>query len=162
MSIAIRKMRREDMDSAMDILEKWNMAPVAPSEAITDPERSGLDVEKSFVAVDGNERIAGVCSYIVHNPELAETASLAVDPACRGAEVGYRLQHARLLEMKALGIRTVHTETDREETVDWYVRKFGYQRIGTNPKKHDFSLPDIDEWVVLRLDLDDYCENGLP
>ena len=64
--------------------------------------------------------------------------------------------------MKALGIRTVHTETDREETVDWYVRKFGYQRIGTNPKKHDFSLPDIDEWVVLRLDLDDYCENGLP
>jgi len=158
MSILIRKMRPEDVESAMVILEKWNMAPVAPSETNKDPERSGLDVEKSFVAIDG-ERIAGVCSYIVHNPELAETASLAVDPAYRGAGVGYRLQHARLLEMKVLGIRTVHTETDREETIDWYIRKFGYRRIGTNPKKHDFSLPDVDKWVVLRLDLDDYGEN---
>jgi len=155
MSVLIRKMSSDDYDAAIVILDKWNMAPVAPSDDIENPERSVLDVEKSFVAVDDG-RVVGVCSYIVHNPELAETASLAVDPSCRGQGVGYLLQVARLKEMKQIGIRIVHTETDRDDTINWYIRKFGYKRIGTNPKKHDFSLPDVDKWVVLQLNLDDY------
>ena len=155
MSVEIRKMCPDDYEAAIAILNKWNMAPVAPSEDIENPERSVLDIEKSFVAVDDG-RIVGVCSYIVHNPELAETASLAIDPSCRGQGVGYRLQVARLKEMKRIGIRTVHTETDREDTVNWYIRKFGYQRMGSNPKKHAFSLPDVDKWIVLQMNLDDF------
>ena len=81
---------------------------------------------------------------------------MAVDPSCRGLGVGYLLQRARLKEMKEIGIRKVHTETDREDTIDWYIRKFAYVRVGSNPKKHDFSLPDVDEWTVLQLDLDNY------
>jgi len=155
MSIRIRKMCPEDHDAAIAILDKWNMAPVEPSDDIENPERSVLDVEKSFVAVD-NGRVVGVCSYILHSPELAETASLAVDPSCRGKGIGYRLQVARLNEMKRIGIRKVHTETDREETIKWYINKFGYRRTGSNPKKHDFSLTDVDTWTVLQLELDDY------
>ena len=83
MSVLIRKMRPDDFDAAIGILDEWNMAPVAASGDIENPERSELDVGKSFVAVD-NGRVVGVCSYIVHSPELAETASLAVDPSCRG------------------------------------------------------------------------------
>jgi 3-keto-5-aminohexanoate cleavage enzyme len=131
------------------------MAPVEPSDDIENPERSVLDVGKSFVAVDSG-RVVGVCSYILHSPELAETASLAVDPSCRGKGIGYRLQVARLNEMKRIGIRKVHTETDREETIKWYINKFGYRRTGSNPKKHDFSLTDVDTWTVLQLELDDY------
>lgn len=155
MSVLIRKMCADDYDATIRILDKWNMAPIAPSDDIENPERSVLDIEKSFVAVD-NGRVIGVCSYIVHNPELAETASLAVDPSCRTQDAGYRLQVARLKEMKQIGIRIVHTETDREDTVNWYIRMFGYKRVGTNPKKHAFSLPDVDKWVVLQLDLDSY------
>lgn len=155
MSMIIRKMLVEDFDAAMKILDQWNMAPVAPSDNIENPERSGLDIKRSFIAED-NGKIVGVCSYIVHNPELAETASMAVDPSCRGQGVGYLLQRARLTEMKENGIHTVHTETDREDTINWYIRKFGYVRVGSNPKKHDFSLPDVDEWTVLQLDLDNY------
>jgi catechol 2,3-dioxygenase-like lactoylglutathione lyase family enzyme len=58
------------------------------------------------------------------------------------------------------GIRKVRTETDRVETIDWYKAKFGYREIGKNPKKHDFSLTDINEWTVLELDLDDYFGTG--
>lgn len=155
MPVEIRKMRSEDYAASMQILDKWNMAPVAPSADLQNPERSELNIENSFVAEKGGA-IVGVCSYIVHSPELAETASLAVDPSCRGLGLGYQLQLARLQEMKARGIRKVHTETDREDTINWYIRKFGYVWMGTNPKKHDFSLADVDEWTVLQLDLDNY------
>ncbi|MBI3223125.1 MAG: hypothetical protein HYZ46_08735 [Nitrosomonadales bacterium] len=55
--------------------------------------------------------------------------------------------------MKQHGISKVRTETDRPETIDWYIKKFGYRIVGTHRKKHDFSLPDVDFWTVLELDL---------
>lgn len=149
-SIRIREMRPGDVDDAMAILEHWNMAPRTDDP---DAERSAIRVENSFVAEDDG-RIVGTASFIVHDDELAETASLAVDPEYRGRGVGYRLQVARLAEMRERGFRRVRTETDRPETIEWYVDRFGYERVGTNPKKHEFSLPDVDEWTVLELDLD--------
>jgi N-acetylglutamate synthase-like GNAT family acetyltransferase len=125
------------------------MAPETDREGA---ERSELRVDNSFVAEDG-DTVVGTASYIVHSETLGETASMAVDPDYRGEGVGYRLQVARLEEMRSRGIETVRTETDRPRTIEWYVGKFGYERVGTNPKKHDFSLPDVDEWTVLELDL---------
>lgn len=155
MEITVRRMKPEDMEAAMTILEAWNMAPAPPSDERKDPERSELTIGNSFVALLG-EKIVGVCSYIVHSPDLVETASLAVDPAVRGSGAGFQLQLARLREMKRRGFHKVHTETDRPETVDWYVRKFGYEIVGKNPKKHAFSLDSVDEWTVLSLDLDSW------
>jgi hypothetical protein len=63
------------------------------------------------------------------------------------------LQSARLDEMRRRGIRRVRTEADRPETIRWYVEMFGYRIVGTNPKKHAFSLEDVDFWTVLELDL---------
>ena len=150
--VLIRKMRAEDVPACMAILAQWNMAPRAPSADTPDPERSGIDIANGFVA-EAEGRIVGTCSYIVHSPELAETASLAVDPGYKGGGVGYLLQQARLDEMRARGIRTVRTETDRPETIRWYVERFGYRIVGTKPKKHAFSLAGVDHWTVLELDL---------
>lgn len=150
--IVVRKMREDDLSACLAILGQWNMAPRPPSAAVPDPERSAIDVANGFVAeCDG--RIVGTCSYIVHSPEVAETASLAVDRGHKGGGVGYLLQQARLEEMRARGIRTVRTETDRPETIRWYVERFGYRIVGTNPKKHAFSLEDVDHWTVLELTL---------
>jgi hypothetical protein len=80
--IDIRKMRSEDLPACMAILERWNMAPRPPSSEIPDPERSGIEIANGFVA-EAEGRIVGTCSYIVHSADLAETASLAVDPASR-------------------------------------------------------------------------------
>jgi ketopantoate reductase/GNAT superfamily N-acetyltransferase len=147
--VVIRPMRADDLPAATAILEQWNMAPT-PDEP--DAERSGIIVEHSFVAERGG-RLVGTASYLMLAPDHAETASLAVDPECRGLGVGYKLQVARLEAMWRRGVRRVRTETDRDVTIDWYIRKFGYVRTGTNPKKHDFSLPDVHEWTVLELDL---------
>jgi N-acetylglutamate synthase-like GNAT family acetyltransferase len=148
-AVTIRKMREDDVSAAMGILDEWDMAPKTDQ---SDAERSTIRVENSFVADAGGE-VVGTASYIVHSETLAETASMAVDPDYRGKGIGYRLQQARLEEMRSQGIETVRTETDRPKTIDWYVEKFGYDRIGRNPKKHDFSLSDVDEWTVLELDL---------
>ena len=148
----VRKMRREDFDEAMRILGLWNMAPRSPSADVPDPERSNIEIENAFVAeFDG--RIVGTCSYFMLDDNWAETASLAVDPALKGGGVGALLQQARLDEMRRRGVRRVRTETDRPETIRWYVERFGYQVVGTNPKKHAFSLSDVDYWTVLELDL---------
>lgn len=152
--VRIRKMRPDDVPAARAILREWNMAP---REDELDAERSEIRVENSFVAEEEG-RVVGTASYIVHGPELGETASLAVDPGHRGHGIGARLQRARLEEMYERGIRTVRTETDRPATVSWYVEKFGYEKAGSAPKKHDFSLEDVDEWTVLELDLEAWAE----
>lgn len=156
--VIIRPMRASDVPVATDILGKWNMAP-RPEEP--DAERSGLDVARSFVA-ERDGKVLGTASYIVLGPETAETASLAVDPGSRGLGLGYRLQAARLEAMWERGIRHVRTETDRPETVRWYIDKFGYRRIGTAPKKHDFSVSEIDHWIVLELDLGEWINRREP
>jgi N-acetylglutamate synthase-like GNAT family acetyltransferase len=150
--LTIRKMRRGDVATAIKLLESWNMAPRSPSKSEPDPERTSLILENSFVAVQDGE-IVGVCSYILGKPGEAETASLAVDPSCLGQGVGYRLQDARLKEMRARGVRKVRTETDRPETIRWYVSNFRYRIVATKRKKHDFSRSDIDHWTVLELDM---------
>jgi len=152
--LQIRKIRAEDVDAALGILAQWNMAPIAPSSSCPDPERSELSAENTFVALAGN-RVVGVASYILLGPKQAETASLAVAPDWRGKGVGECLQRARLAELKKRGIRYVRTETDRPETVEWYVKKFGYRLAGTSPKKHPFSLENVQWWTVLELDLGD-------
>lgn len=149
MAVVIRKMLPTDLQPAMSLLAQYNMAPTPERP---DAERSGLITENSFVAVEEG-RMAGVASYIVLSADRAETASLAVDPAFRGQGVGARLQIARLRELKQSGVRWVRTESDRPETLAWYIRKFGYVEVGKNPKKHEFSLPDIADWTVLELDL---------
>jgi len=151
----IRKMLENDMPAVMNLLQKWNMAPIVPNDDVPDPERSSINVKNTFVALDA-DRLIGVGSYLDISKEIAETASLAVDPECKGMGIGFALQHARLKEMVTRGFEMVRTETDRPETIEWYIRKFGYRVIGRNPKKHDFSLKDINYWTVLELDLSSY------
>lgn len=152
-------MRPEDLPQALAILAHWNLAPVTPSPAIPDPERSHIEIATTFVA-EAAGRIVGVASYLLHGGGLGETASQAVDPAFRGQGVGRALQLARLREMRARGVRLVRTESDRPETVDWLVRRFGYRVAGRRRKKHCFSLPEVDEWTVLELDLDKAVFDG--
>lgn len=151
-SVTLRKMVAGDRPAVLDLLGRWNIAPVAPSAEVPDPERRGINLAGTFVAELG-ERIVGVASYLPIDEATAETASLAVDPDCLGCGIGYRLQEARLDEMRRLGIRRVRTEADRPETIHWYVDKFGYRVVGTVKKRHPFSRLDRDAWTVLELDL---------
>jgi N-acetylglutamate synthase-like GNAT family acetyltransferase len=141
-----------DLDRAIEILGCWGMAPRPASAETPNPERDRIEIANGFVAVvDG--RVVGVCSYFVLDQEWVETASLAVDPSCPIKTLGEALHTARLNEIRQRGFKKVRTETDRPYVIAWYKRKFGYREVGTNPKKHPFSLPDVDVWTVLELDL---------
>jgi ribosomal protein S18 acetylase RimI-like enzyme len=144
-------MRQEDRPAVLVLLAAWNMAPI-PARTEAEAEATGLDPAHTFVAVHAG-RIVGVSSYVLTGPDSAQTQSLAVDPAWRGRGLGERLQRTRLEALRAQGIRQLRTEADRPETIAWYVRKFGYRVIGTVPKKQRFSLPEVTEWTVLRLEL---------
>lgn len=113
-NVLVRKMRPDDLPGALQILRQWNMAPLAPSAEVPDPERSSIEIDNAFVAVAG-ERIVGTCSYFILGDGWGETASLAVDPAPRFAGVGVLLQQARLDEMRRRGVRRVRT--DRKSVV---------------------------------------------
>lgn len=145
--VVVRPMRPEDVPAAMAVLRGWDMAPTTE---VANPERSGIIVENAFVAEVGGT-IVGTAGWFPIGEDVAETASLAVDPRYQGLGVGFRLQSARLEAMRRRGFRRVRTEADRPSTIHWYIEKFGYRIVGTNPKKHTFSLPDVDEWTVLEL-----------
>ncbi len=46
----VRKMRPDDLPGALQILRHWNMAPVAPSSEVPDPERTSIEIDNAFVA----------------------------------------------------------------------------------------------------------------
>jgi predicted N-acetyltransferase YhbS len=152
----VRRMRAADHDAAVAILAAWNMAPVAPSAAQPESECAALEPARSFVATADGE-IAGVASYERVEGSLAHTQVLAVAPRWRGAGIGRMLQDARLAELKALGVETVRTASDRPEVIDWYQRHYGYRRAGTRPKRHAFGLAEVDRWTVLELDLREWA-----
>jgi predicted N-acetyltransferase YhbS len=150
--IALRRLRPEDLPAVVEVLAHWSMAPVAPSTACPVVERTALDPDTTFVALDG-DCVVGVGSFWVRGDGWGETAVLAVHPDWLRRGIGGRLQAARLEELKRCGVARVRTEADRPEAIDWYVRRFGYRVAGTAPKKHPFSLVEVDRWTVLELEL---------
>lgn len=157
MAIAIRRMQPSDLAPVMRLLAHWNIAPLAPSREVPVPERTEIIVDNTYVALD-DERIVGVCSFIQHSPHLAEGASLGVDPAYHGRGVGDQLALAVRREMRARGVRTIRSESDRPETINWLVGR-GHRIVGTVPKRHAFGAPDIGQWTVLEFDLDTLPES---
>jgi N-acetylglutamate synthase-like GNAT family acetyltransferase len=152
MRVEVRKMTADDLPGALALLARYNLEPRPPSPEAPEPERTRLDPEHSFVALEGG-RVVGVSSYIVLGPDLAETASVVVDPRWLRMGVLERLTEAKFAELRARGIRRLRAETDRPGTVRWMVRNLGYRVVGAHPKRHDFGLPGVREWTVLELEL---------
>jgi 3-keto-5-aminohexanoate cleavage enzyme len=150
--VKIRRMQADDMEDVIGLLGQWNMQPRSISQTGVLPERDHIDIDNSFVALLQNS-IVGVASFLVIDPEHAETASLAVDPKLVGCGIGFQLQVERLTEMRRRGIRHVRTEADRPAVIRWYIEKFGYRKTGTAAKRHDFGDNSSTEWTVLELDL---------
>lgn len=144
--IVIRRARPSDRDDVMAVLETANFHHV-PS-----PEMPELDLSGFFVAERDGE-IVGVAGYTVLEDGRGKTTLMAVRPEHRGLGIGGRLQERRMLEMLERGCDSVVTNADLPATIDWYRRKFGYEKVGTLEKKHEFGDPDVDRWTTLEADL---------
>lgn len=152
MGITIRPMQAADIDQVIQLLGRWNIAPISPTKDIPNPERTDIVVGNTIVA-EVNGCIVGVRSFIQHSPSEAEGASLAVDPAYHKHGIGKTLILAGHKMMREKGIRKVRAETDRPEVVEWLVRNFGHRIVGTTPKRHAFGDNNISHWTILEIEL---------
>lgn len=148
-TFSIERARAGDLRDILAVMETANMHHVPSAEM---PE---LDLGCFFVAKAGG-RVVGAAGYKVISSGEAKTTLMAVLPECRGMGIGKALQEARMLELARKGVRTLRTNADVPETIEWYKRHFGYRETGKVRKVHEFGRPDIDEWTSLETDLEDW------
>jgi N-acetylglutamate synthase-like GNAT family acetyltransferase len=161
MSVIIRKMHPDDYGSVIQLLSRWNIAPLSPSRDVLEPERQELIVENAHVAVDG-DRIVGVVSFFQLSADVGEGASFVLDPEYMGQRIAERLGDESRREMYSRGIRRTRTEADRPEAIRWLLKR-GHRIVGTVPKRHAFGAPDVDHWTLFELELeppDEMSEQG--
>jgi 3-keto-5-aminohexanoate cleavage enzyme len=138
-----------DRADMLRVLEPANMHHV-PS-----PEMDDFDVGHWFVA-ESEGQVVGLAGYRIINTgrgRAGKTTLLAVEPSQRSKGIGRALQELRMELMRDAGAERVVTNADRPETIAWYERHFGYQRVGSVAKEHEFGLPDVDRWTTLEASL---------
>jgi len=144
--LIIEKAKVAHKPEIMRLLKQVNMHYI-PSEEM--PE---LTYENYFVAkLKG--KVVGFCGYKILSSSEAKTELMAVNERYRGKGIGYALQAHRMNDMLKKGIRTLITNADLPESIRWYRKHFGYEKIGKMKKIHEFGEPTIDEWTVLKVDL---------
>ena len=153
MDITIENASTGDEPRIREILSVYNMGEFGHSEREKMPEIGHFTVRD-------RGRIVGCAAFLLHkeskltiNDRQAETGSLAVIPEYRGTGLGYRLQVARMLRMRGLGIETLFTETDTPQNINWYIRKFDYVNLHTREKTYNFGDPAINTFSLLVVDL---------
>jgi len=152
MDVVITPAREEDVPVILEIMKTANMHYV-PS-----PEMPELDWKCFFVAkIDG--RFVGTAGYKVISKTEAKTTLMAVHPEFRKYGIGRALQERRMIALCERGIRTLTTNADIPETIEWYKKHFGYKETGKLKKIHEFGRPDIDEWTTLQTDLVEWRKN---
>nr|WP_321268705.1 GNAT family N-acetyltransferase [uncultured Sulfurimonas sp.] len=148
----IQKALPKNRSEMIEVLRPWNL------HKIPSPEASEFDFDFFFVA-KMKSKIIGIAGYKLLSSDIAETRSLAVFPEFQGSGVGKELQNARLEAMYKAGIKRVITYTDRQETIVWYKKHYGYIQTGTTKKKSNHGLGDVNFWTRLELDLTNYINN---
>ncbi len=145
-NVTIEKAKEKDIPEILEIMKTANMHYVPSLEM---PE---LDWKCFFVAkIEG--KIIGAAGYKILLPTEAKTTLMAVHPDFKYLGIGKTLQQKRMAVLFEKGIKTLTTNADIPETIQWYKKHFGYKEVGKLKKIHEFGHPDIDEWTTLQTNL---------
>ncbi len=142
----IRKAIEQDRSQILEVMKPWNMHRV-PSL-----EMEELDINCFFVAVV-DSKVVGASGYKILDQNKGKTTLLGVVPAYNGKGIGKILQEKRLKAMYDAGLQTVITNADRPATIKWYIKNYGYRKVGNLKKVSSFGDDSIDEWTTLEMDL---------
>jgi amino-acid N-acetyltransferase len=118
------------------------------------------DVQEFWVAVDGDDTVAGCGALHVMWEDLAEVRTVAVDPRYQGHKIGHRIVEALLSAARELGVAKVFCLTFE----DRFFASLGFVPIDgapVPPKVYEELLRSYDEGVAEFLDLERVKPNTL-
>ena len=152
MDFTIEVASEKYLDGIMAVLQTANMHHIPSKEM---PE---LDLSKCFIAKSGG-KVVGVSGYKMLPDGRGKTTLLAVLPEFQCHGIGYALHVRRIEAMESLGAERILTNADREESIEWYKRHFGYVVIGSLRKLHDFGAP-AGHWTTLEMSISKWREKN--
>jgi len=162
----IRRPALGDFDSCLECLNNYRLHPLQGTRSLDAdfPEDAILTVRNRPALVDFSHRtlvavrdgaVLGFCcwDWLDVTKGVAKTVLISVRPEARAWGVGDALQIARLSDIRATGAVEVHTWRDDPRVVNWYCKKFGYERLAQEPIHHTMHLfvcGDRSAWAIHR------------
>ncbi len=144
----IRQASPADLPQILNVMSCYNMHCV-PGPDKAEP----LVPELFFLAELPAGELAGAAGFMPEGSGRGRTTLLSVDPQYGGRGTGNALQSARLRAMQDLGIETVTTNCDRQASIDWYVKHFGYVQTGQQKQKKGPFGSEWPHYETLELNL---------
>ncbi len=149
MNYKITLANNNDREGILYVLKQYNM------HHIPSPEMKELDIQHFFVAKI-KSKIVGAAGYKMLSATDGKTTLMGVLPEFSGLGIGKELQHKRMKTMYDLGAKKLTTNVDRNETIVWYKKHFGYKEVGTLKKKCLFGREDMEYWTTIETNLEMY------
>lgn len=112
----------------------------ADFDALDAPEEYILDHGGHILVALLKDRPVGVCALIKREDRIFpyELAKMAVDPACRGQNLGWLLGNAVIEKARSLGAKNLYLESNTilEPAINLY-KKLGFEQIPSRPTPYE-------------------------
>lgn len=158
MDVIIRRARTRDVREIQRLIEAYSDERILLTKA---PVALYEDLPEFWVAERTSDgRVVGCGALHVMWEDLAEVRTVAVDPACRGQKIGYRIVAELLTVARELGVARVFVLTFQTA----FFGSFGFHPIDGTPVSqavYEELLRSYDEGVAEFLDLERVKPNTL-
>jgi amino-acid N-acetyltransferase len=156
--VIIRRARTRDVREIQRLIEAYSDERILLTKA---PVALYEDLPEFWVAERTSDgRVVGCGALHVMWEDLAEVRTVAVDPACRGQKIGYRIVAELLTVARELGVARVFVLTFQTA----FFGSFGFHPIDGTPVSqavYEELLRSYDEGVAEFLDLERVKPNTL-
>ena len=158
MEVIVRRARTSDVRDIQRLVGMYANDRILLAKA---PVALYEDVPEFWVAERTDDgRVVGCGALHVMWEDLAEVRTVAVDPACRGMKIGYRIVSELLAAARELGVARVFVLTFETR----FFSALGFRPIDGTPVSHavyEELLRSYDEGVAEFLDLERVTPNTL-
>jgi amino-acid N-acetyltransferase len=157
MQVEVRRARTSDVKAIRRLVDTYTEDRRLLSKATVTLYES---VQEFWVAARPDGEVVGCGALHVMWEDLAEIRTVAVDPACRGRKIGYRIVAELISAARELGVARVFCLTFETR----FFGSFGFAPIDGAPVPHSVYeqlLRSYDEGVAEFLDLERVKPNTL-
>lgn len=154
----IRRARESDIEDILNVLSHYNFKVLKTvDDSLIDEDHkntlnlynkvSKIDLKNGFVALN-QEKIVGFSHYKHLENDIAKTTLLTVLPEYRRNGFGEKLQIVRMKDAYEKGYKKMITFCETPATVDWYIKRFNYKIIKTEPVCHRLHFIELKNQTI--------------